>query len=85
MKFDQALQKLEEIVKELESPDVPLEKALSLFEEGIKLVKFCTKKLSEVERKIEVIMKDEQTQELTTEEISEEELLKEENYGENSQ
>lgn len=82
MKFDQALERLEEIVKELESPDVPLEKALNLFEEGFKLVKFCTKKLSEIERKIEVIVKDEETGELKTQEISDQELLKEEELGE---
>ncbi len=59
MKFDEALNRLEDIVQDLEKVDVSVEEALSLYEEGIKLVKFCSKKLSEIEKKIEVITKDE--------------------------
>jgi exodeoxyribonuclease VII small subunit len=81
MKFDEALNRLEEIVRELERGDISLEEALSLYEEGIRLVKFCSKKLSEIERRIEVLTKDESGQ-LKTTPISEEELLKEEFYSE---
>lgn len=81
MKFDEALNRLEEIVRELEKSDLSLEKALSLYEEGIRLVKFCSKKLSEIERKIEVITRDESGK-FNTQTISEEELLREESFGE---
>lgn len=81
MKFDEALNRLEEIVRELERGNISLEEALSLYEEGIRLVKFCSKKLSEIERRIEVLTKDESGQ-LKTAPISEEELLEEESYSE---
>ena len=50
--FEQALQLLEKIVQELESGDLPLEKAMSKFEEGIQLTRFCSQKLDETEQKI---------------------------------
>lgn len=57
-KFEAALARLEEIVQELEKGDIPLEKSLKLFEEGVKLSRVCNKRLQEAERKVEILMKD---------------------------
>ena len=57
-KFEAALARLEEIVKELESGELPLEQSLKLFEEGIKLSRICNKRLEEAERKVEILLKD---------------------------
>lgn len=57
-KFEAALARLEEIVKELESGDLPLDLSLKLFEEGIKLSRLCNKKLEEAERRVEILLKD---------------------------
>ena len=59
MKFENALAKLENLVEELEGEEVSLEDSLKKFEEGINLVRFCTKKLEEVEKKIEILVKEE--------------------------
>lgn len=53
--FETALQRLEEIVKKLESGDLPLASALELFEEGVTLSRFCHAKLDEAERKVEIL------------------------------
>lgn len=58
--FEKALQELEEIVTELEDGDLHLEKAFKKFAEGVKLSKFCSRKLDETERKISLLLKDEQ-------------------------
>lgn len=52
MTFEASLKRLDEIVSRMERGDVPLEEALSLFEEGTALVKSCTKLLDEAELKI---------------------------------
>ena len=57
MSFEAALKRLEEIVEELESGDIEIESALKLFEEGTKLARTCQKKLSNVERRIEILKK----------------------------
>ena len=57
--FEKALQQLEQIVADLESDDLPLEKALKKFEEGIQLSKFCSAKLDETEKKITLLLQDE--------------------------
>ncbi len=49
LSFEDAMERLEEIVDSLESGSCPLEESLSLFEEGVKLVKLCNKKLEGVE------------------------------------
>ena len=54
--FEQALQRLEEIVEKLEKGDLALEKSLQLFEEGIKISRFCGTKLDEAERKVEILL-----------------------------
>ncbi len=56
--FENAMKQLEEIVKELESGELPLEKALQRFEEGMKLSKYCTRKLDETEKKVALLIKD---------------------------
>jgi exodeoxyribonuclease VII small subunit len=55
--FESALQRLEEIVKAMEGGNLPLAPALELFEEGMKLSKFCHSKLEEAERKVEILVK----------------------------
>ena len=56
--FELAMKQLEQIVQELESGDMPLEKAIKKFEEGIQLSKYCTGKLDESEKRITILMKD---------------------------
>lgn len=57
LEFESALQRLEEIVKALESGELSLAVSLDLFEEGIKLSRFCHSKLDEAERKVEILVK----------------------------
>jgi exodeoxyribonuclease VII small subunit len=56
--FEKAMEKLEKIVQELESADLPLEKAIKKFEEGVQLSKFCSEKLDETEKRITILLKD---------------------------
>lgn len=56
--FEQAMKQLEQIVQDLESGDMPLEKAIKKFEEGIQLSKYCTEKLDESEKRITILMQD---------------------------
>ena len=55
--FEQSLGRLEELVDQMESGDLSLEEMIKHFEEGSKLVGVCTKKLNEVEQKIEKLVK----------------------------
>ncbi len=55
--FESALHRLEEIVKSLETGDLPLDKSLELFEEGVQLSRFCHTRLDEAERKVEILVK----------------------------
>ena len=55
--FEQAMEKLEQIVQDLESGEPSLDAAIQKFEEGIKLSKFCSAKLDEMEKKISVLSK----------------------------
>lgn len=54
--FEKALERLEQIVAEMEGGKLSLEKMISHFEEGSTLVKFCSGKLNEVEKKIEQLL-----------------------------
>ncbi|HXW90473.1 MAG TPA: exodeoxyribonuclease VII small subunit [Terriglobales bacterium] len=56
-KFEQCLERLEKIVQELEKGEVPLEKSLTLFEEGIELSSTCRKELDQAEGKVEILLK----------------------------
>ncbi|MBO5981485.1 MAG: exodeoxyribonuclease VII small subunit [Clostridia bacterium] len=53
--FEQALARLEEIVKGLENGSLPLDKSIELFEEGNALVKLCTQKLDAAEQKVRIL------------------------------
>ena len=53
--FEKSFQQLETIVKRLESEELPLDESLQLFEEGVRLSRFCNQKLEEVEKKIEAL------------------------------
>lgn len=57
--FEEALRELEEIVNRLEGGDLPLEEALQLFEEGVRLSRACHTKLDEAQRRVEIVLKDE--------------------------
>ena len=59
-KFEDALSRLEEIVHKMEAGDLSLDESLKSFEEGIKLVRICSKKLEEAERRIDILVKNEQ-------------------------
>jgi len=63
--FEKAFQDLEKIVQRLESEELPLDESLQLFEEGIRLSRFCNQKLEEVEKKIELILADAKGQPVT--------------------
>lgn len=57
-KFEKAMERLEEIVQNLEGGDLPLEDALKAFEEGMKLAKFCSLKLEEAQKKVTLLMEE---------------------------
>ena len=60
--FEASLEALEQIVHDLEKGDLPLEKSLELFEQGIGLSRQCQERLSQAERRIEVLLRDNQGQ-----------------------
>ncbi len=57
--FEAALQRLEEVLESLEHGNLNLEESVKAFEEGVKLVRFCHDRLDEVERRVEMLLKDE--------------------------
>lgn len=57
--FEASLEELEKIVRQLEEGELPLEESLKLFESGVKLSRECQVRLNEAERRIEVLMRDE--------------------------
>jgi len=59
-KFEEALGRLEDIVRKMEVGDMTLEESLKAFEEGIKLARLCSRKLDEAERRVEVLLKQEE-------------------------
>ena len=59
VKFEKAVERLDKIVDELESGSLYLDDSLKAYEEGVKLIKFCSKKLNEAEKKIEILTKEE--------------------------
>ena len=58
--FEASLEALEQIVQHLEEGDLPLEKSLELFEQGIRLSRECQERLSQAERRIEILLRDNQ-------------------------
>jgi exodeoxyribonuclease VII small subunit len=75
--FEKSFQNLEKIVQRLENEELPLDESLQLFEEGIRLSRFCHQRLEEVEKKIELILADAKGQPVT-EPFEDEELPEEE-------
>lgn len=57
--FEEALARLETIVRELEEADLPLERSLTVFEEGVRLSRLLHERLNEAERKVDILMKNE--------------------------
>jgi exodeoxyribonuclease VII small subunit len=55
--FESSLRDLEQIVHQLENGDLPLEKSLELFEQGVRISRDCQKRLDEAERKVEILLK----------------------------
>ena len=58
--FEASLEALEQIVRQLEDGDLPLEKSLELFEQGIRLSRECQERLSQAEPRIEILLRDNQ-------------------------
>ena len=56
--FEDAMKALEQIVRDLETGDLPLEVAFKKFEEGVQLSKLCSQKLDETEKKITILLED---------------------------
>jgi exodeoxyribonuclease VII small subunit len=59
-KFEEALERLEDIVRKMEAGDMSLEESLKAFEEGIKLARLCSLRLDEAERRVEILLKQEE-------------------------
>lgn len=57
LKFEKALERLEKIVEELESGNIPLDEALKKYEEGVRLSRACSEKLTQAEKKIQILTK----------------------------
>jgi exodeoxyribonuclease VII small subunit len=57
-KFEKAMERLEEIVESLEGGELSLEDSLEVFEEGMKLARFCSHKLEEAEKKVTILVRE---------------------------
>jgi exodeoxyribonuclease VII small subunit len=73
--FEGSLMALEKIVRELERGDLPLEKSLELFEQGVRLSRECQERLNQAERRIEILLRDEEGRPVLTAFEDEEESL----------
>ena len=62
MEFEEALEKLEKIVREMESEEISLEASIKKYEEGTRLAGFCLKTLDAAEKKIEILRKSEESE-----------------------
>jgi exodeoxyribonuclease VII small subunit len=58
LSFEKALERLQEIVAELEDPEKGLEASLELFEEGVGLSRFCRSRIDEIEKRVEVVLRE---------------------------
>lgn len=56
LSFEEAMKQLEELVEKLETGDVPLEKAINYYQDGMKLSKICNEKLGHVEKQMQQIL-----------------------------
>ena len=75
--FESSLSELEAVVRQLENGDLPLEESLKLFEKGVKLSRECRERLTKAERRIEVLMKDENGNGIVSELKPDEPVVKE--------
>lgn len=57
--FEQALNRLEEIARALESGEIPLETSIKMYEEGMKLIEFCNNKLNQAEKQVQKLSRTE--------------------------
>ena len=55
LQFEDALQRLEAVVKKLEAGNVPLDEALALYEEGIDLIRFCNERLDAAQLRVDIV------------------------------
>jgi len=55
--FESSLKELEQIVQQLEGGDLPLERSLELFEQGVRLSRECQRRLDDAEHKVEILLK----------------------------
>ena len=60
--FEKAMEQLEQVVADLEAGNIPLDKALQKFEEGMALSKYCADRLDETEKKVSLLLADSQGQ-----------------------
>jgi len=58
--FENAMKRLEAIVQDLESGDLTLDEAMKKFQEGVKLSRLCSQRLDETEKRVSILMKDEE-------------------------
>lgn len=58
LRFEEALEKLEQIVSEMERGDLDLDKCMARFEQGMKLAEFCSGQLAETEKKVEILLRE---------------------------
>lgn len=76
MPFEKVLERLQEIVTELEDPQKGLERSLELFEEGVALSRYCRGKIEEIQKRVDVVLKETpdgfETEELDAEEDDDE-------------
>ena len=56
LNFEEAMARLEQIVRALEGGNVPLDESLTLYEEGVKLVKLCSNRLENAEKRIKILV-----------------------------
>jgi exodeoxyribonuclease VII small subunit len=59
-KFEDTLRKLEELLRKMEGGEMGLEDSLKAFEEGIRLSRLCTERLDEAERRVEILLKEDE-------------------------
>lgn len=62
--FERAMERLEEIVRLLEGGELPLDETVRLYEEGMRLIAFCRRKLDEAEKRVKMLVINEETGEL---------------------
>ncbi len=74
--FEEAYEKLDKIMEEMNQPGLSLENSITLFEQAEKLIQHCSKKIEQAEKRIEVIVKNRVDQTVTIQQLGEESFLK---------